>query len=84
MLCIVLLRGRIGGLLSAPVAFDGVGRICDGCLFGSVLGELLDWFCCVPDLDRADRMPSGKTWCLRPSRFPTWRLAGCVNWLAVV
>ena len=42
VLCIVLLRGRFGGLSSAPVAFGGVGHKCDGCLFGGVLGESPD------------------------------------------
>jgi len=71
MLYIVLLRGRFGGLSSAPVAFGGVGRTRNGCSFGSVLGELPDWFCCVPVLDLADCMPSGTTWRLRPLTFPT-------------
>jgi len=77
VLGIVLLPGRFGGLSCAPGAFGGVGRTCNGCSFGSVLGELPDGLFCVPDLDLADRMPSGTTWRLRPSRFPTRR----VGWL---
>jgi len=77
VLGIVLLRGRFAGLSSAPLAFRGVRRTCDCFLFGSVLGELPDWFCCVPDLDLADRMPLGTTWRLRPFRSPTRR----VGWL---
>jgi len=71
VLCIVLHWGRFGGLSSASVAFGGVGRTCHGCLFGSVLGELPDWLCCVPDLDLADRIPSSTSWRLRSFRFPT-------------
>jgi len=71
VLSIVRLRRRFGGLSRAPVAFAGVGRTCDGCLFGTVLGEFPDWFCRVPDLDLADHMPLGMTWRLRPFRYPT-------------
>jgi len=86
VLCIVLLRGHFGGLSSAPVAFGGVGRTSDGCSFGSMLGELPDWFCCVPHLDLSDGMPSGMTWQLPLFRFPTrgvgWRrelACGCLD-----
>ena len=71
VLFIVLLRGRFGGLSTAPVAFRGGGRTCDGCSFGSVLGQLADWFCCVPDVHLANRMPSATTWRICPLRFPT-------------
>jgi len=71
VLCIVLLWGRFGGLSSTSVAFGGVARRCDGCSFGRVVGELRNWFCCVPDLDLTDCMPSGTTWRLRRFRFPT-------------
>jgi len=40
-------------------------------LVGSVVSELPDWFCYLPNLDLSDRMPSGTTWRLRPFRFPT-------------
>jgi len=66
------------------VAFGGVGRTCDGCSFGSVLGELLDEFCCFPDLDPADRMLSGYD--LASTSFQisySVGVADCVNWLAV-
>jgi len=79
--CIVFLRGRFGGLSSAPVAIGGVGRTCDGYWFRSVLGKLRAWFRCVPELYLADRMPWGTTWHLRPLRFPT-RGVGCLCELA--
>ena len=80
MLYIILLRGRFCGLLSAPVAFRGVGRKRDSCSFGSMLGETPDWVCCVSDLEPVDLMPSVPTWRLRWLRFPTWG----VGWLLVL
>jgi len=77
VLCIPLLRGRFGGLSTALVSCSGVGRTWDGYSFGRVLGELPDWFCCIPDLDLADRMPLGTTWPLLLFRFRTRR----VGWL---
>jgi len=71
VLCIVLLRGRFGGLSSFLVDFGGVGRTCDGCSFGTTLGELQDRYSRVPDLDLPDRMPSGTTWLLPPFTIRT-------------
>ena len=77
VLCIGNLQGCFGGHSSAVVAFGGVGGKRDGCSFGSMLGEPLDWGCCVPHLELAELMPSVPTWLLRPIRFPTWG----VGWL---
>ena len=71
VLCIVLLWECFGGLSSAPVALGGVGRTCDSCSFSSVLGEWLDWVCCLPDLELADLMLSVSTWRLHPRRCRT-------------
>jgi hypothetical protein len=71
VVCIVLLRGRLGGLPSARVAFGGEGFGCDDCWFDSVPAELPDWFFCVPGLDLPDPMASVTTSRLRPFRLPT-------------
>jgi len=71
MLCLIHLVGCCGGLSRGPFAFGEEWRTWDGSSFRSVLGQLPDWFCCVPDLDVTDNMPSGTTWRLRRFRFPT-------------
>ena len=71
MLCIIVLRGRFGGLLSPLVAFGGVWRTCDGCSFGIVFGKLPDLFRCIHDLNLVDRSKLRMVWRLHPFRFPT-------------
>jgi len=71
LLWIVLPRGRFGGLSNALVTFGAVGRTWDGYSFGSVLVELQDCFCCIPDVDLAACMLSGTPWHLHPFQVPT-------------
>jgi len=72
VLYVVLVRGHFSGLLSTPGVFGGVGPTCDIYSFGSVSGEMSDWFYCVYDLDLPDRMPLGTPWGLCRFRFLTW------------
>lgn len=65
----VLLRGRFGGLPRRHPATGGGEELrVDNWLFGGVLWELLDKFCCVAD---PDPIGVGATSRLRPFRLPT-------------
>ena len=71
VVCIVLLRRRFGGLLSARVASGGEGFRCGDGWFDSMLVELSGWFCQVPILDLTDPMATIMALRLRQFRLPT-------------